>query len=121
MRRASLAAAVLACSIPLTVGAQAPPVGRIEGCVTDSDRIGIPGVTVRVIAAGVERQAVTARNGCYAVEEVPAGRARIVAELAGFLAQARGGFSRRSSDLATTSWIDGAIAARPCSACAWTW
>jgi len=74
-----LSAGVLAGT--LGVAAQQPsPVGSIVGCFS----ITASGATVVAKGGGIERTAVTDRDGCYELKELPPASYRITARLGGF-------------------------------------
>jgi hypothetical protein len=58
--------------------------GQIRGRATDEQGAALPGVTIRLEAAGVHRTAVTDSDGTFILSNVPTGFVTLSAQLAGF-------------------------------------
>src|SRR5205085_4139205 len=67
----------------------AGPEGAIRGIVVARDGTALPGVTVTLHATNGNHVTVTATDGTYAFFNVPAGKQRLTAELAGFATSSR--------------------------------
>lgn len=77
--------ATLLLVFPMTPLAAPPQTGSLAGIITDPAGQGLPGARIRVIAAdGHVREATTDTVGRYTIGQMPSGRHRIEAAMAGF-------------------------------------
>src|SRR3954469_25282145 len=79
----AVAASVLAA--PPSAAAQ-DPYGRLAGCVSDMARSPLPGVTIRVTGANVDRTVTSETDGCFRVGVLPPATYLLFATLPGFSA-----------------------------------
>jgi hypothetical protein len=81
----TLAIALVALATPSGAWAQ-DPYGRLAGCVSDMARSPLPGVTIRVTGANVDRTVTSETDGCFRVGVLPPGTYLLFATLPGFSA-----------------------------------
>ena len=78
-----LAAVALAAAAMVDAQGQSTA-GSIVGCMSDPARQQLPGATVVAKGGGTQRTTVADRDGCYELKDLPPGRYRVTAHLAGF-------------------------------------
>ncbi len=104
LRRALVAAALLATALPAAAQSQAMN-GSIEGTVRDNSGAILPGVTVTVTNTdtGAERVVVTNEEGVYRAPLLPLGTYQVRAELQGFKKFEQQGISLSAGQTALTN------------------
>src|SRR5205809_754959 len=90
-RTVSFAPLVVAVMIAAPRAAQAQSTGTLQGTISDTQSAVMPGVTVTIrnLATGLERAALTDEAGQYAAASLPPGHYEVVAHLEGFSDQKR--------------------------------
>jgi hypothetical protein len=63
---------------------QAPPIGSLVGCASDTMEQRLPGVTIVAKTGRLQRTTTADASGCYELRALPAGSYRVTARLAGF-------------------------------------
>src|SRR3954452_1799853 len=81
----TLVVALFALTAPSGAWAQ-DPYGRLAGCVSDMARSPLPGVTIRVTGANVDRTVTSETDGCFRVGVLPPATYLLFATLPGFSA-----------------------------------
>src|SRR5436190_13984348 len=90
-RTVSFVPLVVAVAIAAPRAAQAQSTGTLQGTISDTQSAVMPGVTVTIrnLATGLERAALTDEAGQYAAASLPPGHYEVVAHLEGFSDQKR--------------------------------